>query len=170
MHCCQAKTILNAVPSIRNKFRIIRLQLFAKKHYSTRFCFGKQTETLSFYLQQPLNKDTVRSPFIFQRLLHGPNNVGSLFGCCLSQLCSVSFGILDNMQVDYKEGHVMETFGHKRITWQFDKRQHLVLCQIFSAGQDYVIVCLLENGISSEKLFSIVTKKHVIMSENKHVM
>ena len=32
------------------------------------------------------------------------------------------------------------------------------------------IVCLLENGISSEKLFSIVTKKHVIMSENKHVM
>ena len=112
----------------------------------------------------------MRSPFIFQRLLHGPNNVGSLFGCCLSQLCSVSFGILDNMQVDYKEGHVIETFGHKRITWQFDKRYHLVLCQIFSAGQDYVIVCLLENGISSEKLFSIVTKKHVIMSENKHVM
>ena len=29
--------------------------------------------------------------------------MGSLFGCCLSQLCSVSFGILDNMQVDYKE-------------------------------------------------------------------
>ena len=115
-----------------------------KKHSSTRFCFGKQTETLSFYLQQPLNKDTVRSLFIFQRLLHGPNNVGSLFGCCLSQLCSVSFGILDNMQVDYKERHVMETFGHVRITT--NKRQHLVSCEIFSAGQDYVIKYSLFTG------------------------
>ena len=33
MHCCQAKTMLNAVPSIGNKFKIIRLQLFAKKTF-----------------------------------------------------------------------------------------------------------------------------------------
>ena len=87
------------------KCKVIEVTALCQKKYSsTRFCFGKQTETLFFfYLQQPLNKDIVRSPFIFQRLLHGPNNVGYLFGCCLSQLCSVSFGILDNMQVDYKE-------------------------------------------------------------------
>ena len=101
-----------------------RLQLFAEKNILPQdFALeSKPRLFFFFYLQYPLNKDIVRSPFIFQRLLHGPNNVGSLFGCCLSQLCSVSFGILDNMQVDYKERHVMETFGHKRITWQFDKR------------------------------------------------
>lgn len=41
---------------------------------------------------------------------------------CLSFVPFRSEYLITCMQVDYKERHVMETFGHVRITWQFDKR------------------------------------------------
>ena len=86
------------------KYNVIEVTALCQKNILPQdFALESKPRLFFFYLQYPLNKDIVRSPFIFQRLLHGPNNVGSLFGCCLSQLCSVSFGILDNMQVDYKE-------------------------------------------------------------------
>ena len=123
MHCCQAKTMLNAVPSIRNKFKIIRLQLFAKKNILPQdFPLESKPRLFLFIYNSLWIKILCALRSYFKGFYMDLTTWAPyLVVACLSFVPFPSEYLITCRLITRKR-HVMETFGHKRITWQFDKR------------------------------------------------